>query len=286
MTEGHSEEIYNKATEPLQSSKPIVYLNVSDLKLAIYEVASSESKIINSKCLDTHPNWSPDYQKIVLSADCTSDKSSNGAKFMEFAEIYTMNKNGKGRIRLTDSGKNFAPRWSPDSKKILFQSNRNRNEQVYIMNSDGSNQKNISNNSLSETLPDWHPEGDKIVFTSGKKFVHRNIYTMDINGANKKKLTDFDDKAGLLGGPRWSPNGKKILFTLNQQVYTMNSNGSNMRDITPKGYSVYTAAWSPTDNMVIISKSDDICGISIEAIDINNLYSYQITHELSSAPDW
>ncbi len=58
--------------------------------------------------------------------------------------------------RLTDNpGNDLNPVWSPDGKKIAFQSNRDGNLEIYIMNADGSEQLNITNHSANDYNPDW-----------------------------------------------------------------------------------------------------------------------------------
>ena len=59
------------------------------------------------------------------------------------------------------------PDWSPDGTKIAFSSDRDYNGEIYIMDIDGSNQKNITNTSnFDESDPSWSPDGTKIAITS------------------------------------------------------------------------------------------------------------------------
>ena len=63
-----------------------------------------------------------------------------------------------GQTRLTDhhvwDGK---PSWSPDGLKITFESLRDGNNEIYVMDADGSGQKNFTNNPANDTYPDWGP---------------------------------------------------------------------------------------------------------------------------------
>lgn len=281
----NGEELYTLSENPLEISQPIVHIKMDDgrISMAVYSASDTKSELIKSKCYDAHPNWSPDYKKIVFTADCIS----GGEKFMESAEIYTVNRDGSGRTRLTHGGRNFVPRWSNNSKKIVFQSNRTDSEQIFTMDADGSNKMNISQNDLSDMQPDWSPIEDKIAFTSGKNFDLKNVYVMDSDGKNRKKLTNFEHR---VDNPRWSPDGQRILFILNKndrgQLYVMNSDGSELEEITPQGYSVFTAAWSQDGEKIAITKSSKEHGYNIEIIDIKKYLIYQAINEFSSAPDW
>ena len=96
------------------------------------------------------------------------------------------------------------PSWSPDGTKIAFDSSRDGNTEIYVMDADGSNQINLTNNSAFDGCFDWSPDGSKIVFTSdrGGNFVSRitsdnitmsEIYVMDANGSNQTRLTSTAD---------------------------------------------------------------------------------------------
>jgi len=54
-------------------------------------------------------------------------------------------------------GSDRYPSWSPDGKKIVFNSHRDGNMEVYVMNADGSNQRNLTNNPGGDRNPSWSP---------------------------------------------------------------------------------------------------------------------------------
>src|SRR5215216_1896481 len=78
------------------------------------------------------------------------------------SEIYVMNVDGTGLLRLTnDAGRDTDPAWSPDGKRIAFASDRAGSWDIYVMNADGSNLVRRTQNRLNEGLngaPAWSPD--------------------------------------------------------------------------------------------------------------------------------
>lgn len=68
-----------------------------------------------------------------------------------------MNSSGGGRTRLTNTGQNTFPAWSPDGTRISFTSDRDGNREIYVMNSDGSGQTNLTKDPADDRNPAWQP---------------------------------------------------------------------------------------------------------------------------------
>ena len=93
-----------------------------------------------------------------------------------------------------------------DVPQLLYPSNRSGNNEICLLNADGSASKNLTESKASNTDPAWSPDGTKIAFVSDRNGT-RDIYLMDADGKNVKQLTT--DK-GENRGPAWSPDGKMI----------------------------------------------------------------------------
>ncbi len=145
------------------------------------------------------PSWSPDGRYIAF----FSDRDDPGNR----VEIWRMNADGTNQTRLT-TGNHSGPyvrawglSWSPDSSQIVFPSNRDGNQEIYAMDVDGRNQRNLTRSTDAESSPVWSPDGQWIAFvrTIG---LDQDILIMTIDGTNVTNLTqnpaqDWD--------PAWIP---------------------------------------------------------------------------------
>ena len=101
---------------------------------------------------DFRPSWSPNGAKIAFA----SISDFHGLDPPYLWEIYVMNADGSGVVRLTNNpASDIQPTWSPDSTRIAFVSDRDGSVEVYVMNADGSNQVNLTNNPADDFDPDW-----------------------------------------------------------------------------------------------------------------------------------
>ena len=102
--------------------------------------------------------------------------------------------------------------------RIAFESDRDWDVlkfEIYVMDDDGGNQRNLTNNPSDDRDPSWSPDGKRIVFASDRDDMggNRQIYVMDADGGNQRNLSnnDFDEWE-----PSWSPDGKRIVFMSNR----------------------------------------------------------------------
>ena len=81
------------------------------------------------------------------------------------SEIYSMDIDGSNLRRLTNNeALDGDPRWSPDSRQILFDSDRSGNSDIFVMNALGSNVTPLTDAEGTDFTPDWSPDGSKIVY--------------------------------------------------------------------------------------------------------------------------
>lgn len=192
-----------------------------------------------------HVNWSSDGKKIIF----VSDKSGD-------IEIYLINADTSGLQRLTNApGRDAHPAFSPDGKKIVFQSPReNRKDtNIYLMNADGSGQTKITNLTGFAGAPSWSADGKQILFQFRPEGENQrwHIYLMNADGTKMIQMTNDTANNQVA---KWSPDGKQILFysdiTGKNQLYLMKPDGSNKIRLTNNSYEDGPAAWSPDSKKI------------------------------------
>jgi Tol biopolymer transport system component len=154
-------------------------------------------------------------------------------------DIYTMDANGKNVKRLTNElGYDGGPFWSYDGKQIVYRAYHPQSEkdkadyiallnqnlirpttlEIWVMNADGSNKRQITRNGKANFAPYFFPDGKRIIFASnmddpkGRNF---DLYKINVDGSGLERITFNDTFDGF---PMFSPDGKKLVFASNRNA--------------------------------------------------------------------
>ena len=216
--------------------------------------------LTKNKWLDFNPTVSFDGSKLAF----ISDRSGN-------REIYVMDLiwmdgytqwEGRNLTNITMTSENdWTPTFSPISEKIIFTSYfpSNDNYDVFIMNSDGSNKKNLTNTPYYEKYPKFSPDGSFIIYQAWQKGKMEIFFSnlLDANNINITRNVKYNDI--LSHGNSMTPDGQKIVFTSDRDgprnIYIMNSDGSNQQKLTDNLFNDYEPIFA-ADGLSIIFTSE------------------------------
>jgi Tol biopolymer transport system component len=175
-----------------------------------------------------------------------------GSGFCNY-DVYLARRDGSDRSRLTDhpGGDGSTITWSPDGQSVAFGTTRTGNAEIFVMNADGTHERNLTNHPAQDRAATWSPDGESIAFHSDRLGTN-DIYVMDADGSNVTPLTSGprDDLV-----PSWSPDGSRIAFARGgdartHDIYVMNADGSNQKRLTDDPRDEWWPAWSPDGSRI------------------------------------
>ena len=217
----------------------------------IYVVNSDgtgETRLTNDGFRDYQPHFSRDGQKIVYKS--VRDGNSN---------VWVMNADGSNKTQITfelcgeDSASppTYGADWSPGDSRIVFDSRRSGNYDIWLMNADGSNPVQLTFEASAQAHPHFSPDGSKIVYWS-EQSGERAIWVMDADGANTTMVT-----APATNHPHFNYDGSRIIFGYDSQGYLANVDGSG-REPFPYAANAGIGDWSHDGSKMAYASQGDI----------------------------
>lgn len=171
---------------------------------------------------DLDPDWSPDGVWIVFTGSKPGIPWSTN-------HIYKINVNTGEVQQLTDAGEDHRfSQWSPDGDRILFSSDREEGQGLYLMKPNGSAVRRVIDRRNSGYNPTWSPDGKQIaysMFDLGGEF----LYIMTDEGQNSRKIAKPESLS-----PAWSPDGKWIAHEYEVDAW-IHPRDSNIHLVSPDG---------------------------------------------------
>lgn len=176
------------------------------------------------------------------------------------------------------------PSWSPDGSQLVFSfwvemDGRESNRELFIINADGSNLRQLTTTPESETQPEWSPDGNRIVFLRSSETIYGDLWLGDIfsihpDGSGDVNLTNDSSMTDLW--PSWSPDGEWIAFTKRSGsdtfpqtlgVYVMRSDGSQLRQVSSDDSDGHVPAWSPDGATIAFMGSGGVYLVAADGTD-------------------
>jgi dipeptidyl aminopeptidase/acylaminoacyl peptidase len=161
-------------------------------------VGASPRTVLSDYLKPTQSNgiaaWSPDGSKLALGVQVNTNEGGIAVVDADGTNVHLV---GRGLNQSVN------PTWSPDGRKIAFETNRDGTFDIYSVNADGTGLRNLTNSaSANDRLPAWYD--DTIAFISD-----RALSAMRSDGSNMQRLAR---DAHPYSAPSWSPDGTKIAF--------------------------------------------------------------------------
>lgn len=151
------------------------------------------------------------------------------------SSIYTVRPDGRGQMRLTGASgakSDESPSFSPNGRKIVFERYNLGSgcSQIFAMDSDGTDQTNLTDTPGVDADPSFSPSGNRIAFESNRES-NRDIYVMGSDGSDQERLTTAGGEQ-----PAFSPDGSRIAFVYGNQIFRIDSSdGSKKRRVSSGG---------------------------------------------------
>lgn len=212
---------------PPDRSKGYVWKLYDEFEIYMAKADGSElRRITDNKKYDAEATVSPQGDKIIFTSMRDADP-----------ELYVMDMDGSNQKRLTnEKGYDGGAFFSQDGKKIVWRASRPKTAkelldyddlvkngyvrptalEIYVMNSDGSGKRQVTNFGKASFAPFFHPDGKRIIFSSninskdGRNF---DLYMINEDGSNLEQITYNDTFDGF---PMFTRDGKKLVFASNR----------------------------------------------------------------------
>ncbi len=183
----------------------IAFTTTRDYNYEIYvmpvDSSSEPLNLTQNPALDTYPTWSSDGRWLAF----VSDRGGNWDVWkMDVAACLAARQAGgddpacQGENLTADNlDDDLYPRWSPDGSQIAFESRRQANRDIYIMDAGGGNLRRVTENPDYETYPIWARDGQTIVF-SAQHQLNWDLWQVDLQGGEPRPITkrEGEDRFG------------------------------------------------------------------------------------------
>src|SRR5436305_8875049 len=181
------------------------------------------------------------------------------------SQVYSVSPSGGAATQLTHVPLNraaAAPAWSPDGKRIVYESNQSGEFRIWVMSASGSGQRQVTHEKrgFEDFLPGFSPSGSRIVYSRCGEFAgfiaFCDLDTISLDGRGRTTLLSAGHWTNMRA--EYSPDGRQIVFQSDRggyisAVWMMRADGSHLRRLTPPIMEAFWPHFAPNGRRVVFS---------------------------------
>jgi TolB protein len=256
----------------------ILFVSGDDL-FVMNRDGSSRSRVVDAQGVLAH-RWSPDGSMIAYTTERPVGDDV-------FEDLWVVRSDGSSATQIASNA--TYPTWAPDGRRIAYASDGPGDQQVHVINSDGTGDVALTSAPLVATQTAWSPNGSAIAFVN---VTDRNIMLINPDGTGLVNLTQDQAEDD---SPVWSPDGATLAFNtgtadqpLESEVAVMNRDGSGRMVLTTHAGFDFSPDWSPDGTRIVFTRSDSRDS-EVYVMDRDGGGQLNVSNRRSTfetAPDW
>jgi Tol biopolymer transport system component len=208
---------------------------------------------------DREPRWSPPERAVIDELVYAGGPTGRSTR-----NLFLVSISGDQESPLTYTpATDMTPDWSPKGDQLVFSSDRTGQQELFVLNLDGSRGvRQLTDGMESALHPSWSPDGTQIAFEAQIENGDWDVWVINADGSDLRNLTNTSSAND--GNPDWSPDGSQLVFSSNREgtfdLYTLSMDESGLveRLTTEPGNEVHPS-WSP-DGQRIAYRGDSARG--------------------------
>jgi Tol biopolymer transport system component len=217
------------------------------------------------------------------SAEATPAWSPDGLKiaYARDSHVWTMNADGSGQ---TEGPPGDDPGWSPDGTKLIYARDGFDSQGGGVFVFDGTTETKVAPGERDSRWPEFSPDGQKIVFTAASVAGIFDIYTVNPDGTGLTKITNTGNDQEAT----WSPDGSRLAFMHLGDVWTMNPDGTGRTQVTNNPDQEMDPAWSPSGTRIALARRWNNVNWDLTVMNADGSGAVKVTDDtfVQFWPDW
>ncbi len=226
----------------------IAFVSERDGNPEIYLMNPDGSGVVNltnnPDGYDAGPDWSPDGRHLAYFAGTkrpeTDEWQPPGSPYRYWdADLYILDMETGQRVRVTTSDRDdIYPTWSNDGTRLAFTSSRDGNEEIYVINADGSGERRLTETSVNDKAPSWLPGDSHLQFRNDAgegDGDHSNLHVLELASGDVTQITDSPGVVYFAG--TLAPDGDRYIFSaFTQDEDAFRGERADIYLVIPKGH--------------------------------------------------